>query len=117
MSVGPVGPGGGIYPIIDDVVCKVNFQKPIWRPNISGYMQLCLCLWARRWDVFKYRRCFVQSQFSKNDLEAKQSWIYAALLLSAGPFGPGGGIYESLSDVGESRVWFASKNLTPCRMH
>ena len=24
--------------------------------------------------------------------------------------------YESLSDV-ESRVWFASKNLTPCRMH
>ena len=26
-------------------------------------------------------------------------------------------IYESLLDVGESRVWFASKNLTPCRMH
>ena len=26
-------------------------------------------------------------------------------------------IYESYSDVGESRVWFASKNLTPCRMH
>ena len=26
-------------------------------------------------------------------------------------------IYESFSDVGESRVWFASKNLTPCRMH
>ena len=25
--------------------------------------------------------------------------------------------YESLSDVGEGRVWFASKNLTPCRMH
>ena len=25
--------------------------------------------------------------------------------------------YDSLSDVGESRVWFASKNLTPCRMH
>ena len=25
--------------------------------------------------------------------------------------------YESLSDVGESRVWFASKNLTPCRIH
>ena len=46
MSVGPVGPGGGIYPIIDDVVCKVNFQKLIWRPNINGYMQLCLCLWA-----------------------------------------------------------------------
>ena len=26
-------------------------------------------------------------------------------------------IYESLSDVGEIRVWFASKILTPCRMH
>ena len=26
-------------------------------------------------------------------------------------------MYESLSDVWESRVWFASKNLTPCRMH
>ena len=46
MSVGPVGPGGGIYPIIYDVVCKVNFQKLIWRPNNRGYMQLCLCLWA-----------------------------------------------------------------------
>ena len=27
------------------------------------------------------------------------------------------GVYESLSDVGEIRVWFASKILTPCRMH
>ena len=25
--------------------------------------------------------------------------------------------YESFSDVGKSRVWFASKNLTPCRKH
>ena len=25
--------------------------------------------------------------------------------------------YESFSDAGESRVWFASKNLTPCMMH
>ena len=25
--------------------------------------------------------------------------------------------YESFSDVGESRAWFASKSLTPCRMH
>ena len=28
-----------------------------------------------------------------------------------------GGRYDSLSDVGEIRVWFASKILTPCRMH
>ena len=26
-------------------------------------------------------------------------------------------IYDSFSDDPESRVWFASKNLTPCRMH
>ena len=26
-------------------------------------------------------------------------------------------IYESFSDVGEIRVYFASKILTPCRMH
>ena len=26
-------------------------------------------------------------------------------------------IYDSFSDVKESRVWFSSKNLTPCRMH
>ena len=26
-------------------------------------------------------------------------------------------VYDSFSDVGESRVWFASKNLTPCRMY
>ena len=29
----------------------------------------------------------------------------------------GGTIYESFSDVGEIRVYFASKILTPCRMH
>ena len=26
-------------------------------------------------------------------------------------------MYEKVSDVPESRVWFASKNLMPCRMH
>ena len=26
-------------------------------------------------------------------------------------------VYDSFSDVPERRVWFASKNLTPCRMH
>ena len=26
-------------------------------------------------------------------------------------------VYDSLSDVGEIRVYFASKILTPCRMH
>ena len=32
--------------------------------------------------------------FKKNDLEARQSWIYAVLLMSVGPFGPGGGTYS-----------------------
>ena len=50
------GPEVG-YIIIDDVVSKVNFLKLIWRPNNRGYMQLCLCLWAQRWDISKYRRC------------------------------------------------------------
>jgi hypothetical protein len=39
MSVGPVGPGGGIYSIIEDVVCKVYLQKTDLEPNSSGYMQ------------------------------------------------------------------------------
>ena len=74
-------------------------------------MDICSCAFvcgpcrARRWDIFKYRRCFVQSQFSKNDLEAKQSWIYAVLLLSVGPVGPGGGIY-SIIDYVLCKVYF-----------
>ena len=49
MSVGPVGPGGGIYSIIEDVVCKVYFQKTDlvvkqkWIIS-TGYTQFCLCL-------------------------------------------------------------------------
>jgi len=27
MSVGPVGPGGGVFSIIEDVVFKVYFKK------------------------------------------------------------------------------------------
>ena len=44
MSVGPVGPGGGKYSIIEDVAFKEYFKK--------------------------------------NRLEARQSWIYAVLLMS-----------------------------------
>ena len=46
MSVGPVGPGGGIYSSTEDVLCRVNFRKMMWRPNNRGYMQFCFCLWA-----------------------------------------------------------------------
>ena len=41
----------------------------------------------------------MQSQFSETDLEAKQSWIFAVLLLSVGPLGPSGGIYSIIDDV------------------
>ena len=27
LSVGPIGPGGGIYSIIDDVLCQAYFLK------------------------------------------------------------------------------------------
>ena len=59
MSVGPVGPGGGIYSIIEDVVCKVYLQKTDLEPNNSGYMQFCFSVsgpcQAQRWgDIFNY---------------------------------------------------------------
>ena len=44
LPVGPVGPGGGIYSSTEDVLCRVNFRKMIWRPNNSGYKQFCFCL-------------------------------------------------------------------------
>ena len=44
MSVGPVGPGGGIYSIIEDVVCKEYFLKTDLEAKQSG--QFCICLWA-----------------------------------------------------------------------
>ena len=98
MSVGPVGPGGGIYPIIDDVVCKVNFQKLIWRPNINGYMQLCLCLWALSL-FFKYTLYTTYPIIEYITPPGKQLWIFAVMLMSVGPVGPGGGIYSIVEDV------------------
>ena len=73
--------------------------------DICSCASVCGPCRARRWDIFKYRRCFLQSQFTKNDLEAKQSWIYASLLLSVGPVGSGGGIY-SIIDYVVCKVYF-----------
>ena len=63
MSVGPFGPGGGIYSIIADAVYKVYF------PNIrfGGPTILDICILAydcgpcraRRWDIFNCRGCYV----------------------------------------------------------
>ena len=70
MSVGLVGPGGGIYSIIEDAECKVYFQKTDLEPNNSGYMQFCFSVCgpcrAQRWDIFNYRGCCVKSIFSEN---------------------------------------------------
>ena len=47
LSLGPVGPrGGGIYSIIEDVVCQAYVLRTGLKPNNCGYMQFCLCLWA-----------------------------------------------------------------------
>ena len=46
MSVDPVGPIGGIYSIIEDVVCLAYFLKTNLDPNNCGYMQFYLGLWA-----------------------------------------------------------------------
>ena len=40
----------------------------------------------------------MQSICPKNWLKAKQLWIYAILLMSVGPVGPGGGIYSIIED-------------------
>ena len=37
--------------------------------------------------------------YREKDFEAKQSWIYADLLMSVGPFGPRGGIYSIIADA------------------
>ena len=41
----------------------------------------------------------MQSICPKNWLKAKQLWIYAILLMSVGPVGPGRGIYSIIGDV------------------
>ena len=45
----------------------------------------------------------------ENTLDLKGNWIIGGSTVIFR--------YESFSDVGEIRVWFASKILTPCRMH
>ena len=64
--------------------------------DICSSAFVCRAWW---WDIFNYRLCCVQSQFSETDLEAKHKWIYAVVPLSVGPVGPGGGIYSSTEDV------------------
>ena len=47
LSLGPVGPrGGGIYSIIEDVVCQAYVLRTGLKPNNCGCMQFRLCVWA-----------------------------------------------------------------------
>merc|ERR1712004_401146 len=38
--------GGGIYSIIEDVVCQAYVLRIGSKTNNCGYMQFCLCLWS-----------------------------------------------------------------------
>ena len=71
------------------------------------------------------RCCHCKQCISQLSAHLSLSLVFQAFALNLGvldilfdfPFSCQHVIYESFSDVGESRVWFASKNLTPCRMH
>ena len=49
-------------------------------------------------DVLSEKWYWTRMFFKKRDLESKQFWIYAYLLMTAGPVGPGGGIYSIIED-------------------
>ena len=46
MSVGPVGPGGGIYSIIEDSLCQVYLLETGLEAKHDGYVLFSLYLWA-----------------------------------------------------------------------
>ena len=76
--------------------------KQIWSQiivDICSFAYVCGPCRARRLGIFNCRCCCVQSIFSKTDLKAKQSWIYAVLLMSVGPVGPGVGINSNIEDI------------------
>ena len=43
MSVGPVGPGGGIYSIIEDSLCQVYLLETGLEAKHDGYVLFTLC--------------------------------------------------------------------------
>ena len=46
LSVGPFGPGGGIYSSTEEFFVQSQFSKNDLEANNRGYMQFCFCLWA-----------------------------------------------------------------------
>ena len=62
-----------------------------------------ICLWALSGHevgyIQIYGMLYLNYIFKETDLEAKQSWIYAVLLMSVVPVVPGGGIYSIIDEV------------------
>ena len=46
MPVGPVGPGGEIYSIVEDSLCQVYLLETGLEAKHDGYVLFSLCLWA-----------------------------------------------------------------------
>ena len=95
------------------VVLGTNHQKNKHRMQskqthsysaLSRMTQACFCT-VLSLDVFCV---IVLSKFGCQGIQENLTALARGISESA---------YESFSDVGESRVWFASKNLTPCRIH
>ena len=75
--------------------CDFKLDQPV--PFMSGRID-CQPDPAKKWTPFDFEATEVERQ--------------------SNPRGTGNQVeYESFSDVGEIRVYFASKILTPCRMH
>ena len=75
---------------------------------------------CKKYELSKYaqvRHTVDSFIFTKID-SRRRSYVHVKHLLCKLLKGKGEqGKYESFSDVGEIRVYFASKILTPCRMH
>ena len=55
LSLGPVGPrGGGIYSIIEDVVCQAYVLRTGLIVDICNFAYVCEPCRARGWDIFNY---------------------------------------------------------------
>ena len=62
-------------------------------------------------DVVSEKWYWTRMFLKKRDLESKQFWIYAYLLMTAGPVGPRGGIYSTIEDNCQKKTVRAMKKL------
>ena len=102
-----LGDASKVYRSVQTLYSAANANAPkgniphIWHLwNIPKYIyKLC----KNHWIMARYDFWFCK----------KIAWLSLNFILETSWIAP----YDSLSDVGESQVWFASKNLTPCWMH